>query len=118
MKHVLLLEDEHDISTIVRYALEAKGYYVTFTSRLADAMVLMERMKFNFLIANVVLPDGLGTVATDRARQKEIPFVLMTGSIERMAELEANGHYFLAKPFRLEELVEQVLTSTGTPPPD
>jgi DNA-binding response OmpR family regulator len=117
MKHVLLLEDEHEISMLLRHALEAEGYYVTYTPRLADAMSLLDRMKFDILIANVILPDGIGTEATDRARQKDIPFLLMTGSIDRMAELEANGQYFLAKPFRLVPFIAQVIAHTGAPPP-
>jgi DNA-binding response OmpR family regulator len=116
MKHVLLLEDEHEISMLLRHALEAEGYYVTYTPRLADAMSLLDRMKFDILIANVILPDGIGTEATDRARQKDIPFLLMTGSIDRMAELEANGQYFLAKPFRLVPFIAQVIAHTGAPP--
>ena len=118
MKHVLLLEDEHDISILLRRALEEKGFYVTYTPRLADAMQLLDRMKFDILIANVILPDGIGTTATDRAKQKDIPFLLMTGSIDRMAELEANGHYYLAKPFRLDPFVAQVLRETGAPEAD
>jgi DNA-binding response OmpR family regulator len=116
MKHVLLLEDEHEISIMLRQALEAQGYYVTYTPRLADAMSLLDRMKFDILIADVILPDGIGTKATDRARQKDIPFLLMTGSIERMAELEANGEYFLAKPFRLAPFMAQVVAKAGAPP--
>jgi DNA-binding response OmpR family regulator len=115
MKHVLLLEDEHDISILLRRALEEKGFYVTYTPRLADAMQLLDRMKFDILIANVILPDGIGTTATDLARQKDIPFLLMTGSIDRMAELEATGHYYLAKPFRLDPFLAQVLRETGAP---
>ena len=118
MKHVLLLEDEHDISILLRHALEEKGFYVTYTPRLSDAMLLLDRMRFDILIANVILPDGIGTVATDRARQKDIPYLLMTGSIDRMAELETNGQYFLAKPFRLEPFVAQVIAQAGAPPPD
>jgi hypothetical protein len=44
--------------------------------------------------------------------------LLMTGSIERMAELETNGQYFLAKPFRLEPFVARVIAQAGAPPPD
>jgi DNA-binding response OmpR family regulator len=115
VKHILLLEDEHDISILLRHALEAEGFYVTFTLRLADALTLLERVKIDLLIANMVLPDGLGTEAADLARQKDIPFLLMTGSVERMAQLESNGSYFLAKPFKLAAFIEQVIAKAGVP---
>jgi DNA-binding response OmpR family regulator len=115
MKHIRLLEDEHDIRIMLRHALEAKGFYVTFTLRLADALTLLERVTIDLLIADVVLRDGLGTIAADLARQRGIPYLLMTGSADHMAQLEANGRYFLAKPFRLATFIEQVISKTGPP---
>jgi two-component system, OmpR family, response regulator len=107
-KHVLLLEDEHDIRFLLRTALEDHGYYVTYTPRISDARAILERVKVDVLIANIVLPDGNSLAVAEFAKQKNIPALLMTGSIEHMARLEEDGEYYLAKPFKLIELITKV----------
>ena len=108
LKHVLLLEDDHDIRVLLRMALEEKGFYVTMTARASDARTMLERVKIDFMVANVMLPDGTCFPAVDFARQKEVPVLLMTGSVEQMARLQAEGEYYLAKPFHLSELIRQI----------
>lgn len=113
MRHILLLEDEHDIQILLRTALEDHGFYVTYTARVSDARAILERIKIDLVIANVILPDGNSLATIEFAKQKGIPTILMTGSIEHMARLEANGEYYLAKPFTLAELVAQVQSHLG-----
>ena len=108
LKHVLLLEDDHDIRTLLRMFLEEQGLYVTMTDNAADARTILERVKIDAMISNMVLPGGTAFVAVDFARQKGIPALLITGSVEQMAQLEADGEYFLAKPFRLAELTNRL----------
>ena len=108
LKHILIVEDEHDISIMLRRCLEDQGYYVTYTDSRASGLAIVERVKLNLLIANVVLPDGTAFDITDLARRKEIPFMLMTGSVEHMSQLDANGQFFLAKPFHLVDFLAEV----------
>jgi DNA-binding response OmpR family regulator len=113
LKHVLLVEDEHDIAIMLRRVLEERQYYVTFTPRLAQARAVLERVRVDLVIANVILPDGTGMEAVDLARQRDIPFLLMTGSVEHMIRLEDNGTFYLAKPFRLIEFLGEVESRLG-----
>jgi DNA-binding response OmpR family regulator len=58
MKHILLLEDEHDIAIMLRRALEEEGYFVTFSAKVADARTVLARVKVDLLISNILLPTG------------------------------------------------------------
>ena len=113
MKHILLLEDDQDVVDVLCPLLEDEGYYVSFTAMAATAKELLERITVDLLIADIVLPDGTAFAAIDEAKRRNISCLLMTGSWPHMAELEANGEFHLTKPFRLRELIAQVIQRIG-----
>lgn len=113
MKHILLLEDDHDVSLLLVRLLEDDQYYVSYTARVADALQILERTKVDLLIADVVLPDGTAFIALDTAKRRGVPYFLMTGSIEHMAQLEANGEFHLAKPFKITTFMGEVRDRIG-----
>ena len=69
--------------------------------------------KFDLFIADVLLPDGTAFAAVDTAKQREVPFFLITGSLSHMAELEANGQFHLSKPFKLADFLGAVRDRIG-----
>jgi DNA-binding response OmpR family regulator len=113
MKHILLLEDNHDIVDLLRLLLEEDGYYVSSTSRVADAREILEKTKVDLFIADIVLPDGTAFSAIEEAKRRNVSCLMMTGSWPHMAHLEANGDFHLTKPFRLREFTALVLRRIG-----
>jgi DNA-binding NtrC family response regulator len=113
MKHILLLEDDSGVSSVLVGMLEEEKYYVSTTSRVADAREFLERVKVDLFIADVLLPDGTAFAAVDTAKQKTVPYFLITGSISHMAELEANGQFHLSKPFKLADFLGAVRERIG-----
>lgn len=79
MKHILLLEDDEDVSSLLIRLLEDEKYYVSVTARVADAREILERVKVDLFIADVLLPDGTAFAALDTAKRREVPYFLMTG---------------------------------------
>jgi DNA-binding response OmpR family regulator len=49
MKHVLLLEDDRGIADLLSALLEDDGYYVSSTSRVADATQILQKSKVDLL---------------------------------------------------------------------
>jgi DNA-binding response OmpR family regulator len=78
MRHVLLFEDEHDIAIGMRRTLEDDGYYVSVTAKLNDARHMLERVKFDLIIASIHLPDGTAFEVMEMAKQRGIRTFLMT----------------------------------------
>jgi DNA-binding response OmpR family regulator len=113
MKHILLLEDDSGVVDVLTIILEEAGYYISATARVSDATQLLERSKVDLFIADILLPDGSAFPAIDEAKKRNIPYLLMTGSLHHMAQLEANGEFHLAKPFRLRDLTESIVERIG-----
>ena len=113
MKHILLLEDDRSIVDMLSDLLEEDGYYVSSTSRVADATQILQKVKVDLLIADIVLSDGTAFAAIEEAKIRNIACLLMTGSWPHMAQLEANGELHLTKPFKLKDFAAQVLQRIG-----
>jgi DNA-binding response OmpR family regulator len=83
MMHVLLFDDEHDVSIIVRRTLEEHGYFVSVTAVLDDARQMLERVKFDLVIVNILLPDGAAFEVMETAKEKGIRTFFMTYRLSR-----------------------------------
>jgi DNA-binding response OmpR family regulator len=113
MKHVLLLEDHGAVGSVLSRLLEEEKYYVTSTALVAVARELLDRVKFDLFIADVLLPDGTAFAAVDVAKLHKVPYFLITGCVTHMAELEANGQFHLSKPFKLADFMDAVRDRIG-----
>lgn len=113
MKHILLLEDDAGVSSVLVGLLEEENYYVSITTHVGDAREFLERIKVDLFIADLLLPDGTAFAAVDTAKQREVPYFLITGSISHMAELEANGEFHLSKPFKISAFAGAVRDRIG-----
>jgi DNA-binding response OmpR family regulator len=113
MKHILLLEDDAGVVDLLTTLLEEAGYYVSSTAQVSDAKAILARTKVDLLIADIALPGGTAFPAIDEAKERNVVYLLMTGSIQHMAQLEANGEFHLAKPFKLKDFTAEVLHRIG-----
>lgn len=106
-QHVLIVEDDDIIQTIVVNFLEQEGYATTWVSTGKDMFKV-----FNAQLVDLVLPDedGLSLARQIRARSK-VPIIIMTsrqGMDDRLAGLDIGADDFLTKPFDPRELVLRV----------
>lgn len=106
--HILVVENEPSLHEAIGAALECDGFHVTFTANKAAAMGLISSLKIDLAIVDIGLPDGLGTEVARHAAALAIPAILMTGHPRHMAELDLSGVAYLAKPFRVEQLRQEV----------
>jgi two-component system, OmpR family, lantibiotic biosynthesis response regulator NisR/SpaR len=113
MKHILLLEDDQGIVDLLSALLEDEGYYISCTAHVADAREILERVAVDCFIADIVLPDGTAFSAIEEAKRRNIACLLMTGSWPHLAQLEANGEFHLAKPFRMKDFIAEVIRRIG-----
>jgi DNA-binding response OmpR family regulator len=80
MQHILLFESECDIAIGLHRTLEDHGYYVSVTATLNDVRQMLERVKFDLIIVNILLPDEAAFEVVEMAKQRGIRTFLMTGS--------------------------------------
>jgi DNA-binding response OmpR family regulator len=88
MRHVLLFEHERGVVIGLRRALEDHGHSVSVAANLHSARQMLETLKFEFLIVNILLPDA--TDVGKMAEERGIHIFLMTGSSSHSSRSRTN----------------------------
>ncbi len=113
---ILVVEDEHEISTIINRVLEAQGFMVQVTDTAESALALMERTgeRFDLVISDIMLP-GMNGVQMSKVMQNKHPnmkFLFMSGyssdAIEHYGEFD-EASAFIPKPFTISNLIKKVV---------
>jgi DNA-binding response OmpR family regulator len=116
VKHrVLVVDDEPNIAKIVKKQLEVSGYDVIVAVDGEMALTKIREEHPEVILLDVMLPkrngyEVLGILKQDE-QLKHIPVMMLTARAQQQdqqASLEHGADAYLAKPFQLEELVEQV----------
>ena len=111
-KHILLVEDDPDLVSILVQVLEEAGYRVSSATRRTQARALLRKGDIDLIVADSVLRGGNGDDVAKAAGTRHVPVVMISGEPDRIARLAEGPHPFLQKPFRaaaLVRLVAQVL---------
>ncbi|MEK1945078.1 MAG: response regulator, partial [Ensifer adhaerens] len=110
---ILLLEDEPEMASALKAALERRQVIVDHVSTLADAEAVVELWSYDVIVLDRRLPDGegLSLIPKLRALRVEAPIMMWTalGAInDRVAGLDGGADDYLAKPFAVEELMARL----------
>jgi two-component system, chemotaxis family, chemotaxis protein CheY len=111
---ILLVDDDPDLRSLTRTFLEHEGYRV-FSSGDANraAQIFASVSQVDLLITDLYMPQrsGMELAVELKALQKELPVLMISGGfvdVRQQTRLQAEGWRFLAKPFRLPELLSTV----------
>lgn len=111
MAHILIIEDDSSINSMLRDALGNSGYTCAFSS--TEGLLLLEREQFDLILLNLMLPGMRGDEVLRRGRQlTQAPFLVLSAvdSLESKVELLTLGaDDYITKPFEIEELRARVL---------
>lgn len=110
---LLLLEDDSRLRTVYAAGLRADGNAVDEARTLAEARHWLDRVNFDCLVFDRLLPDGdsMDLVMDIDAGDGRPAIVMISGLIaghERIRGLTAGADDYLVKPVLLEELVMRV----------
>ena len=111
MKRYLVLEDEPLIAMDLTYAFEDEGFDVVTTSDCDEALDLIAADQIAGAVLDVNLGPGTTCEPVAKAlNERDIPFVLHTGDLDRVGEaLRTMGAPILAKPRPADQVIAQVL---------
>ena len=120
---ILSVDDERDVTDLVRYHLSRIGLNVVTAANGRQALSAIESRKPDLLLLDLMLPaiDGFGVCEILR-RQPEtatIPIILLTAwstSDARHLGLELGALDYLTKPFSPKELVDRVQRTLALKP--
>jgi two-component system cell cycle response regulator DivK len=120
MKKVLVIEDNSDNLTIIRYALNRDGYEVisASTGEAGIELALLERPFFILMDINLPGIDGLETARRIRSSEADgkIPIIAVTsfamaGDKERILAAGCNG--YIEKPIDPAAIVKKIHSIIG-----
>ena len=127
--HILVVDDEPEITELLRRYLATQGYRVTT----ADGGVAMRRVmteaQVDLVLLDLGLPgeDGL-TLMRSLREQSSVAVIVVTGRgepVDRIVGLEVGADDYIAKPFDLREVgarvrsvLRRTLERTTTPRPE
>ncbi|MEX0690786.1 MAG: response regulator transcription factor [Gemmatimonadales bacterium] len=114
-QHILVVDDEPDITALVAYHLARAGYRVTTATSGAEALRAAEDQAPDLIVLDLMLPDlsGIDVLAELRRRPDtgEMGVILLTARREetdRIQGLSLGADDYLTKPFSPQELVLRV----------
>jgi len=123
-KHIVVLDDEQDITDLAQALLMKLGYQVSCES---NGRSLLAKIELNpgycdLLITDLTMPEITGLQLADRISKfnPDLPIILITGMVidsKEMLQNFPNVRGFLPKPFTgdsLRKAVEQVLLTSST----
>lgn len=106
---ILLVEDDPNLSLVLKDYLEILTYNTVFCDNGEDAMTLFRKEYFDLIILDVMLPkkDGFTVAKEIRKVNKDIPIIFLTA--KNLKEDRLKGFYigcddYITKPFCTEEL--------------
>jgi DNA-binding response OmpR family regulator len=111
--HLLLVEDDAAIRTVLQDALVTDGHRVTAAADGDEAQALLRAHAFDLLVLDVLLPgpSGLEILQALRKRDQRTPVLLLTARTsesDRVLGLELGADDYVTKPFSLRELRARV----------
>ncbi|MGB3553301.1 MAG: response regulator [Jannaschia sp.] len=107
--HILLVDDDERIRTLLQKFLSRNGYLVTGARDANHARRLLAGLDFDIAVLDVMMPGDNGIVLCAEIREtREMAILLLTAKGEtsdRITGLEAGADDYLSKPFEPRELL-------------
>lgn len=124
--HILLVEDDQEISALVKRFLQANEMRVSAIGSGRDIDKVLTKKNIDLVVLDIGLPgeDGLSICARLRLTPPYLPIIMLTAKgedVDRITGLETGADDYLTKPFNPLELlarIRAVLRRGGTAPLD
>ena len=110
--HILVVDDDEGIRTLVKKYLNENNYLVTTANSAEDAFEKIQIIKFDLIILDIMMPGKSGLEFIKENQKKlDTPIILLTAkgeADERVEGLEVGADDYLPKPFEPKELILRI----------
>ncbi|MBQ4284218.1 MAG: response regulator transcription factor [Lachnospira sp.] len=111
-KHILIVDDDRDLSFIIKEMLESYGYNVTCAYDSESAYELLTDNTFHLILLDINLPGTTGfEVCKELRRVSTVPVIFAsarTSESDRITGFDIGGDDYLPKPYSMKELLVRV----------
>jgi two-component system response regulator BaeR len=111
-QHVLIVEDEDKIASLLRDYLEKSGYRASRLDRGDSAIPFLRQNPVDLVLLDIMLPgmDGM-EICREIRKFSRVPIIMLTARVEeidRLLGLELGADDYVCKPFSPREVVARV----------
>lgn len=111
-RHILLVEDDPEISRMLAEVLSENGFTASCVSTASEMDAILDREMVDLVVLDIMLPgeDGLSICRRLRAAS-EIAIIMVTArraDTDRIVGLEIGADDYVTKPFNSRELVARI----------
>jgi len=114
-KKILLIEDDSDLFTLLKYNLEKEGFTMVGSQTGKGALDLCRRVRPDLVLLDIMLPDSDGLDICKGIRQdpdlSATPVIFLTAraaETDRIVGLELGANDYVVKPFFVRELIARI----------
>jgi two-component system OmpR family response regulator len=112
MPHVLLVDDDEDILTLLTHFLQNHACRVSVARDGAEMFAVLDSRPADVVVLDVMLPDESGFDLCRRLRTKSsVPVIMLTAvtdHTDRVVGLEIGADDYITKPFNSRELLARI----------
>ncbi len=110
--HILIVEDEISLATLMSEYLQQSQYNTTHFDHLSPVLNFIKTVPVDLILLDLNLPDGDGLDLCQTIRQfSDVPILIMTArvdEIDRLLGLQLGADDYVCKPFSPREVVARV----------
>lgn len=111
-KHILIVDDDEDLSIITGDMLESYGYKVSHAKNAAAAFDMLSENKYHLVLLDVNLPETTGfEICQELRKASSVPVIFAsarTSETDRITGFDIGGDDYLPKPYSMQELLSRV----------
>jgi two-component system KDP operon response regulator KdpE len=120
--HILVVDDEPQITRVLRTSLSAQGYDIRVANSGEMALEIMKDWSPNLIITDLSMPsiDGIQLCRTIRAAS-QVPILVLSvrdKEQQKVEALDAGADDYVTKPFGMNELLARVRANLRRVPTD
>jgi two-component system, OmpR family, alkaline phosphatase synthesis response regulator PhoP len=115
MSRILVIEDDSDIQTLLRFNLQREGYSVTLAESGDKGLHALRLQSYDLVLLDLMLPDKDGLEVCRIVRHDDklahIPIIMLTAKGEEsdvVLGLGLGADDYVIKPFRFKELLARI----------
>jgi two-component system KDP operon response regulator KdpE len=112
LKRILVVDDERQITRMLRASLQSSGYEVLVAANGAEAYARFEAERPDLIITDLAMPEMTGLDLTRAVRRlAQTPIIVLSvrdTDVMKVTALDEGADDYLTKPFSMPELLARV----------
>ena len=112
MKRILVVDDERQITRMLRTALQSSGYEVAVANQGLEALERIREQPPDLIITDLAMPELNGVELTQTVRRSsETPIIVLSvrdSEEMKIRALDGGADDYITKPFNMPELLARV----------